>query len=180
MGHLCRFWRAKMPSLDHSILERVESLGQAAPPRQKNAFTLIEVLIVVVIVAVLAGATIPKFLGVADDAKESSLNHNLHVLEAQIGLYRQHHAGYPTVQGDALPQLTSATNSAGKTGPSGADYPFGPYLLESPMNPYDGSTKVTPVQLSGKRPTAVVGKLGGWQYDKDTGAIWPNHAEYYK
>lgn len=169
-----------MPSLDHPISERVESYARTAPPRQNNAFTLLEVLIVVVIVAVLAGATIPKFLGVTDDARESTLSHNLHVLEAQIGLYRQHHNGYPAVQDDALPQLTSATNSAGKTGPSGADYPFGPYLLESPMNPYDSSVKVTPVQLSGKRPSAIVGKLGGWQYDKDTGAIWPNHAEYYK
>ncbi len=153
---------------------------RAARPRQCRAFTLIEVLIVVVIVAVMAGAVIPRFLNTADDAKRSTLVHNLHLLEAQIGLYRAQHGNQlPTVQENALPQLTSATDSAGVIGPAGARHPFGPYLLEAPMNPYDGSTKVTGVRLGGKRPTSVSGTLGGWQFDEDSGAVWPNHPEYY-
>ena len=46
---------------------------------------------------------------VADDAKECSLTHNMHVLEAQIELYRAQHLNkYPTVQNAALPQLRAA------------------------------------------------------------------------
>src|SRR5664280_2516019 len=97
--------------------------------RRNVGFTLIEVLIVVVIMAVLAGSMIPRFLGTADDAKTSTLSHNLHVMEAQFEIYRAQHLNqYPTIQGNALPQLTSATNAAGEIGSSGSPYPFGPYL----------------------------------------------------
>ena len=40
---------------------------------QHRVFTLIEVLIVVIIMAVLAGVLIPQFSNTADDAKESTL-----------------------------------------------------------------------------------------------------------
>jgi general secretion pathway protein G len=150
--------------------------------RRRNAgFTLIEVLLVVVIMAVLAGSIIPRFLGTADDAKASSLKHNLHVMEAQLEVYRAQHLNrYPTIQDNALPQLTSATNAAGEIGASGPNYSFGPYVIEAPMNPFDGSKKVTAVAVPGQKPTGVVGTLGGWQYDESTGALWPNNAEYYK
>jgi general secretion pathway protein G len=149
--------------------------------RHNAAFTLIEVLLVVVIMAVLAGVIIPSFLNTADDAKSSSLKHNLSVVEVQLEVYRaQHMNRYPTIQDNGLPQLTTATNAAGKTGASGPDYPLGPYVLEAPMNPYDGSKKVTAVAVPGQKPTGVVGSLGGWQYDESTGAFWPNNAEYYK
>lgn len=149
--------------------------------RRRTAFTLIEVLLVVVIIAVLAGTIISRFLETADDAKASSLSHNLHVVEAQLELYRAQHLNrYPTIQNNALPQLTSASNAAGEIGASGPNHPFGPYVLEAPMNPFDGSKKVTPVAVPGQKPTGVVGQLGGWQYDQNTGALWPNNAEYYQ
>ncbi len=149
--------------------------------RRNSGFTLIEVMIVVIIIAVLAGAIIPRFLDTADDAKRSSLQHNLHLLEAQIEVYRAQHLNrYPTIQENALPQLYKSTNEAGGIGPAGSDYPLGPYLLEPPMNPHDGSTNVVPVAEPGKEPSGVVGGAGGWQFDKSNGAIWPNHPEYYK
>ena len=40
--------------------------------QKQNAFTLIEILIVVVIMAVLAAAIIPQFTDSTDDAKEST------------------------------------------------------------------------------------------------------------
>ncbi len=148
---------------------------------RSSGFTLIEVLLVVVIMAVLAGTIIPRYLGIADDAKASTLNHNLHVLETQLEIYREQHLNcYPTIQANGLPQLTSATNAAGEMGAPGPQYPLGPYILEAPMNPFDGSKQVTAVAVPGQPPTGVVGTLGGWQYDVTTGTIWPNHPEYYQ
>jgi len=150
-------------------------------PRNSSGFTLIEVLLVVIILAILAGMMITRFLDVADDAKQSSLKHNLAVLETQLEIYRAQHLNtYPKIVNNALPQLTNATNAQGEIGPPGPDYPFGPYLLEPPMNPYDGSKAVVPVEKNGERPTGVVGKLGGWQYDETTGAVWPNNPEAYQ
>jgi len=131
--------------------------------------------------AILAGTIISRLLNTADDAKASALQHNLSVAETQIVMYRaQHNSRYPTIQDQGLPQLLSPTNASGEIGPAGPQHPFGPYLLEAPMNPYDGSKKVVPVAAPGKKPAGVVGSSGGWQYDETTGALWPNHAEYYQ
>ncbi len=47
---------------------------------RRNAFTLIEVLIVVIIMAVLAATIIPQFSSSTTDAKISSLKFNLAAL----------------------------------------------------------------------------------------------------
>jgi len=149
--------------------------------RRRKAFTLIEVLLVVVIMAVLAGVVVSKLMIPTEDAQLSTLLHNMHVLRSQTELYRTNHNGnYPTIQGNALPQLTSATNSDGAIGPSGPNYPHGPYIIVMPFNPFDDSDKVTAVATAGVKPTAVSGALGGWQYDETTGDFWPNHPEYYE
>ena len=144
-------------------------------------FTLIEVLLVVAILAVLAGTIIPGYLTTADDAKKSSLSHNLSALETQLEFYRTQHLGkYPTITNNSLPQLTSSTSSDGTIGLAGPNFPFGPYILEPPMNPYDGSKNVEPVAVQGQKPGGVVGNAGGWQFDVSNGAFWPNNPEYYK
>jgi len=154
---------------------------------RRSAFTLIEVLIVVVIMAVLAATIIPQFSSSTTDAKDSSLKFNMHTLRSQIELYKVHHLGnYPDQIGDAvngwLPQLTRPTNVSGTVGAVGdANFPYGPYVEgDLPANPFDGKNAVTAVDLGGAKPTAVSGALGGWQYDPNTGAIWPNNPEYYQ
>jgi general secretion pathway protein G len=163
-------------------LRMIRKQGEPAIRRGHNTgFTLIEVLLVVVIMAVLAGAILPAYMGTADDAKTSSLRHNLSVMQAQLEVYRvQHLNRYPAIQDNALLQLTSATNATGEIGQPGPTYPLGPYLVEAPMNPFDGSKKVTAVAVAGQKPTGVIGQFGGWQYDNSTGAFWPNNSEYYK
>lgn len=146
-----------------------------------HAFTLIEVLIVVVIMAVLAALIIPQYTNTSDDAKKSTLKSNLHIMRSQIELYRMDHlAKLPTIQNNDLPQLTHATNSNGETGAPGPGYPHGPYIVAVPKNPFDDSNKVTAVETSGEPPTSAAGNLGGWQYDGFTGDIWPNHPEYFE
>jgi len=158
-----------------------QSLPLAGQSRRAHGFTLVEVLLVVVIVAVLAGVLIPRLTNSTEDAKASTLKHNLYVIEAQIEMYRAQHLNqYPAIKDNALPQLTASTNAAGEIGAQGPQYPFGPYLLEPPMNPYDGGKAVTAVAVPGQEPTAVAGNLGGWQYDATNGAIWPNNPEFYK
>jgi len=150
--------------------------------RRRNAFTLIEVLIVVVIMAVLAATIIPQFSSSSKDAKQSALKFDVHTLRSQIELYKVHHLGsLPTVQNNSLPQLVQYTNASGGTSAtSDAAHPYGPYINgELPRNPFDGQNRVVSVSLGGVAPTAVADAAGGWQYDPATGHIWPNNAEYF-
>jgi general secretion pathway protein G len=143
-------------------------------PARRCAFTLIEVLTVVVIIAVLAAVIIPQFADVSNDAKASTLKHNLYTLRAQIEMYKLSHGNaMPTLQNNTLAQLISATDASGVIGPAGLNYPYGPYLAGGvfPLNPYDGKNTVTATSVS--PPTASTPD-GGWLYNQTTGEIAAN------
>lgn len=142
--------------------------------RKKRAFTLIEVLIVVVIMAVLAATVIPQFASSTSDAKESTAKFNMHSLRSQIELYRIHHGAYPNLTANSLPQMLDKTDAAGTISATGA---FGPYLDAIPPNPYDNSNLVYPA--ASDPPTTTTTEAKGWQYHKESGGIWPNNPEYW-
>lgn len=63
--------------------------------RNRRGFTLIEILIVVVIVGILAGISIPKFVDFRDDAQESAVRKDLQSLRSQINYYYFQENIYP-------------------------------------------------------------------------------------
>ena len=65
----------------------------------RTAFTLIEILIVVVILGILAAVIIPQFTNAADDASISSARTQLQTMRSQIELYRAQNGAYPTAAG---------------------------------------------------------------------------------
>jgi type II secretory pathway pseudopilin PulG len=141
---------------------------------------LIEVLIVVAIMAILAGVVISLTVVPVKDAEDSVRLHNLRLAETCLFRYQLDHASaLPTIQDNSLPQMSASTNAQGEIGPAGPDYPYGPYWNEAPVNPADGSSSVTAVLTPGQPPTGPVGTLGGWQFDQTTGGIWPNDLQYY-
>lgn len=142
--------------------------------RRNTGFTLVEVLIVVVIMAVLAATIIPQFADSTTDAKVSTLKFNLHTLRSQIELYRTHHDGdLPT---GTLVELTKATNVSGAQG-TGPNYPFGPYLRVLPDNPFTNSNTVTVITASPATAAQVTG-TGGWLFNTTTGELWADHEDY--
>jgi prepilin-type N-terminal cleavage/methylation domain-containing protein len=142
--------------------------------RRRCGFTLIEVLIVVVIMAVLAATIIPQFSSSTKDAQTSTVSFNSKTLRSQIELYRANHLStYPAITGNALPQLTGMTDVNGNIG-TGAAFTYGPYLDAVPSNPFNGLATVGPVPTPGTIPTTGDGKYG-YQYDVTTGNIFPDH-----
>jgi len=138
---------------------------------RRNAFTLVEVLIVVVIMAVLAATIIPQFTDSTTDAKASSVKFNLHTLRSQIVLYKMQHDG--TLPGATLNELTIQTDVDGN---AGTDY--GPYMSEIPVNTFTNSNAVTAITNSPAVAGDVTG-AGGWLYNATTGEVWIDHADYY-
>ncbi len=146
--------------------------------QNRTAFTLIEVLIVVIIMAVLAATIIPQFSSSTEDAKGSALDFNLHTIRSQIEMYKVHHLGRVPSLADFAQQMTEQTNvQGGFTG----DTPYGPYIQgQIPPNPFNGSNELVAVATAGTVPTAVVSGGAGWQYDETTGGFYPNNPEWYE
>ena len=150
---------------------------------RRGGFTLIEVLIVVVIMAVLAATIIPQFSTSTKDARESAQKYNLQSLRTQLELYKAQHGGaYPTGTNN-LEQLTKATNTAGAVSTNGqvdATHPYGPYVTGAlPVQPFSGlNTVILDTGMAGTTPTATASPGGGWIFRAATGEIWIDHPSY--
>src|SRR5947208_15637807 len=61
------------------------------PRRGRGAFTLVEILIVVVILGIIATLVIPKFSDAAHQAREAALKDGLRYLRMQVQVYKAQH-----------------------------------------------------------------------------------------
>ncbi|UUO05656.1 prepilin-type N-terminal cleavage/methylation domain-containing protein [Blastopirellula sp. J2-11] len=133
-------------------------------------FTLIEVLIVVVILAVLAATVIPQFTDSTEDAKSSSVKFNLHTLRSQIQLYRAQHEG--NLPNATLDEILVKTNVDGTTTGSPT---LGPYLSKLPVNSFTNSATIKAITAV---PTGTdVTETHGWLYNTTNGNIYINHED---
>jgi general secretion pathway protein G len=109
--------------------------------RSTRGFTLVELLIVIIIIAVLAAIAIPKFANTSIRSKESALKADLKLYRNAITTYQNDTGAYPSSLSDMT--LTSAP-ATGKNS-SGADQTIsatdwkGPYLNEVDNDPVSGS-----------------------------------------
>jgi len=136
---------------------------------KRTAFTLVEILIVVIILGILAAIVIPQFSEASDDARLSSMISDLQTIRSQFGLYPVEHGEYPDGATTAAwtAQLTEKT---AKDGTAGTDY--GPYLQTFPTNPFNDSADVLLDDGSGS-PGAASTDVG-WYFDTSTGKFAPN------
>ena len=140
-------------------------------PHRTSGFTLVEVLIVVVIMAILAATIVPQFANSTSDAKLNTAKFNLQTLRSQVEMYKSQHNGL--VPSATLVELTSATNSSGTVGTAGTSFPYGPYMVSIPLNYISNSSTVAAAPANGVAPTAAVAGAG-WLYDVTTGKVWFN------
>jgi prepilin-type N-terminal cleavage/methylation domain-containing protein len=158
-----------LPAMSHS--------PALATKRRRSAFTLVEILIVVVIMAVLAATIIPSFSNSVADAKVNTATFNLNTLRSQIEHYRAEHDGkVPTA---ALGELSAKTDKAGTIGVTVAHI-YGPYLRTIPENTVNSKNAVKSITndpaVSGD---VTAGNTGGWLYNATTGGIWIDHSDHF-
>lgn len=122
--------------------------------RRATAFTLVELLIVVVLLGILAAVVLPSFSNASQSARCSMLLDNLRVIRTQIEVFKAQHndvpPGYPELDTSAVPteaafveQMTSASTVSGETAePTTEGYPYGPYFREIPENPINAKATV--------------------------------------
>ena len=66
--------------------------------RKQAGFTLIELMVVVVIIAILAGLVIPRFMGETDKAKQAKAKMQIESLESALKMYKLDNGSYPTTE----------------------------------------------------------------------------------
>lgn len=146
---------------------------------RRSAFTLVEILIVVVILAILAAAVIPQFTDSTNDAKTGTANFNLNTFRSQIAIYRAQHGGRNPTGADGAAvalQLTSKTNPDGTT--TGTPT-LGPYFQAIPINTeIDDPAKQSLIKVVTTDPIANDTNFG-WIYNTTNGNIF-NAANYRK
>ena len=78
--------------------------------RKHKGFTLIEMLIVIVVIAILALIVIPRLLGAGRKAKEATLRGDLHQLRNSIQQFEADCGDYPLAISQLMTQPTAGSN----------------------------------------------------------------------
>ena len=76
----------------------------------RRGFTLLELMIVVAIIAILAAALVPNFIGFDTEARLASTKTNLNTLRTRLNLFRAKEGKYPK---DLNELLTTTYNDLG-------------------------------------------------------------------
>ena len=122
-----------------------------------RAFTLIELIAVIVVLAILAGVAIPKYFDYAQNAKISSAKGVLGGTRSAIANFYANSAVAGT---PAYPTLTDLQTVG--------------TVLQEPMpeNPFNNSAAIAAATYSAASPP--VAGSNGWNYDATSGKFWCN------
>ena len=130
-----------------------------AHKKRRLAFTLIELIVVVLILGILASIALPKFIGQSDSAKINGTLQSLSVLRTAIDTYRVNGTAYPTAA--TLPTALA------------------PYLRTTTFPSVTcGANQNSTVVNTGSSPPTVTAGGAGWVYNQTTGEIAINDATY--
>ncbi len=127
---------------------------------RRRGFTMIELLIVISIIAILAAAIIPNFIGFDTEARVAATKSNLDTLRTRVTLYRAKEGVYPTTLGELL-NRTYLDAGVSK-----------PYLQKVPPE-LISSKKGSNVHQAQKSDDPLTGE-GGWVYRSDTAEVVVN------
>lgn len=122
--------------------------------KNRSAFTLVELVVVIMILGILAGVAAPKLLGTSEQATENGLRQTLAVVRDAVELYAAQ-------QGGDLPPCTS----------DGTDFrtALQPYIRgEFPMSPV--GTQDSDVKPTSGTTTEADGSTG-WMFNTTDGTF---------
>ncbi|MFO7898833.1 MAG: prepilin-type N-terminal cleavage/methylation domain-containing protein [Planctomycetota bacterium] len=170
--------------------------------RRRAAFTLVELLVVIIIIGILAAVAIPQFGDSSTDAKRSALKENLSMMRHAIEKYKlEHNDTYPGVVkthkateagaaaahtdgADAyVKQLTMYSDASGNTCAEKSDsFPYGPYirrkLPDNPLPPAAAEDDPDSVTVVADTTPLSASDATGWKASSETGEIIADNSTY--
>lgn len=154
--------------------------------KRARAFTLVEILVVVVLLGVLAAIVVPAIGRSGTAARESTLASDLSLLRRFMLIYKSQHLeiapGYPNGNPAAAPteqafndQATLSSDASGQTAARGTPgFEYGPYLSMVPANPFNGLATIEMIANGQAFPPAA-NDSHGWVCKPETGEIRPDN-----
>lgn len=148
----------------------------ARAPQHTRAFSLIELVIVVAILAVIGAIAIPRMSASAGNASDAAMLKDWRELQTAAELFSAEHnglgigldtAGDPINVSALRRRLLDQTNITGGTA---GKTPFGPYLDKFP---YNRENNLNTIRIDG--PDAGAG-THGWRLDSASGVFAPDTA----
>lgn len=131
-------------------------------------FTLIEVMVVVVILAVLAALIVPQVIGRPDEAKAVAARHDIAAISQALKLYRLDNGRYPSAE-QGLAALVQRPSVA----PLPPNWKAGGYLERLPKDPWGHPYQYLNPGLHGEIDVlsfGADGASGGAGFDADIGS----------
>lgn len=133
--------------------------------QRQSGFTLVEIMVVVVILAVLGALVVPKLIENVDRARVARAQSDIRAIQTALDLYRLDNFKYPTTE-QGLQALVKQPND-----PSITNYRAEGYLPAVPKDPWNNPYQYASPGADGK-PYEVLtfgrdGKPGGDSYDAD-------------
>ena len=130
--------------------------------KRRGGFTLVELLVVIVVLAVLAAIVLPKFVNSGKRSKEAALKSDLKLIRNAITLFKTDTDVYPLALSDLAATVAPAKGSDGVADVNlTASTWQGPYLQSTPNDPVSGAaftyTKTTGVVTSSAAGNALDG-----------------------
>ena len=132
---------------------------------RQRGFTLIEIMVVVVILAVLGALVVPKILENVDKARVTRAASDIRAIQTALDLYRLDNFKYPTTE-QGLQALVSQPSD-----PTITNYRSGGYLPSLPKDPWNNPYQYVSPGANGRDYDIISygrdGKAGGEGYDAD-------------
>ena len=137
-------------------------------PRRIRAFTLIEVMVVVAILAVLAALIVPKVMSRPDEARVVAARQDIASLLQALKLYRLDNLRYPSTEQGLAALVTRPTLP-----PAPPNWKTGGYLERLPRDPWGNPYQYLNPGLRGEIDVfsfGADGAAGGEGFDADIGS----------